>query len=70
LCDAQDVDYSLEGVSQAREAKCSANILEPLHVELPRIIGVFDRATGVCNAWLALLHELRAGFEPFLHTHP
>jgi hypothetical protein len=65
---AQDGDDSLEVVCQAREAECSANVLQPLHEEITLIIGVFDRAKGVFNELLALLHDLRGGFAPLLHA--
>jgi hypothetical protein len=65
---SKDVDYSLEVVSQAREAEFSSNVLEPLHEEIALIIGVFDRAKGVFNELLSLLHDLRGGFEPLLHA--
>src|SRR5919106_1300788 len=63
-----DVDYSLEVVSQAREAKFRSNVLEPLHEEIALIIGVFESTKGVFNAWRSLLHDRRGGFEPLLHA--
>jgi hypothetical protein len=63
---AEDVDHTLEVVCRAREAESSANELHPLREEMALIIGVFDRARGVFHELLALLHDLRVGFELLL----
>src|SRR5688572_16348263 len=68
LWSSQEVEDSLEGVRHAREAECSANVLEPLHEEITLLLCVFDRATWVFNDWRSLLHDLRVGFEPLLHA--
>ena len=64
---AKDVDHALEVGRQAREAEFSAHVLKPLHEEIPLIMGVFDRATGVFNERRSRLHELRGGFASCLH---
>jgi hypothetical protein len=63
---AKDVEHSREVVCQARAADFRANVLKPLHEEIPLSIGVFDRAKGVFHARLALRHDLRGGFASFL----
>jgi hypothetical protein len=65
---AKDVEHSLEVVCQTREAEFSSNVLQPFHEEIALLIGVFDRAKGVFNEVFSLLHDLRMGFEPFLHA--
>ena len=55
-------------VSQAREAACSSNVLEPLHEDIALIIGVVESTKGVFNEWLSLLHDCRVGFAPLLHV--